>query len=464
MARLEPWQPTQAFIEAYAKADSALRVQQCRLYYILALVLVPACSGLDYFVYPHLVGRIFIGRMLCDLVMLPFFLSIFTDWGKRHIVPLSKFPPLAPCITICWMIYATEGVLSPYYAGINVVVVGVILLIPYTLKEAGLICAIVVVSYGVACLMHRLSPPAMVHAIADMTENRRSLINNIYFFGMTTVIALTSSHYSAKRRMEEFRLRFELDKNNRELAATLVKLQETEVQLVQSEKMNALGKLSAGLLHEINNPLNFTFMALQIAEQEATGNDGLRDTLKDIGEGMGRIRTVISDLRAFAYPTQQVDTEEFLVEEALITALRLTAHELNAVVVERDAIAGVRALGSATQIVHVFMNLLVNSAHAIRSADRGEAGRIRVSCASSADRLTVKVRDNGIGVSPTNLPKLLDPFFTTKAPGEGLGLGLSICHTIVKNHGGAIHIDTEAGQWTEVSFDLPLPLAKRSAA
>src|SRR6185312_11768261 len=108
----------------------------------------------------------------------------------------------------------------------------------------------------------------------------------LYFLSLTALVCVTACYYSGMRRFEDFRLRHELDVNNKELASTLKKLQETEVQLVQSEKMNALGKLSAGLLHEVNNPLNFTFMALQMAEQEAEGNASLQDTLKDIGQGM----------------------------------------------------------------------------------------------------------------------------------------------------------------------------------
>ena len=132
-----------AFNEAYSKADASLRVRQSKLYLILTLVLVPAYVGLDYVVYPSLWHQIFIGRLLCDVAQLPCVALLYTSWGKRHVVLLSKYPPLAPCVTICWMIYASEGVISPYYAGINLVLVGVCLLIPYTLGEAGLISGFV---------------------------------------------------------------------------------------------------------------------------------------------------------------------------------------------------------------------------------------------------------------------------------------------------------------------------------
>ncbi len=455
---------TAIFDEAYSKADAAVRVRQTRLYLILTLVLVPAYVGLDYFVYPELWKRIFVGRLLCDLAQLPCFLALFTAWGKRHVVLLSKYPPLAPCITICWMIYASEGVISPYYAGINLVLVGVCLLIPYTLAEASSICGSIVVCYAFACVLHRVSPPGGHVESISASNVTRSFINNIYFLSATAVIALAACKYASIHRLAEFRLRFELDVNNRELASTLAKLQETEVQLVQSEKMNALGKLSAGLLHEINNPLNFTFMALQMAQQDAQGNDVMTDTLKDIGEGMTRIKTVISDLRAFAHPTEHVSREEFRVVGALDSALRLTAHELTSMTVDREGVQDVTALGSATQIVHVFMNLLVNAAQAIRSAGREAEGKIKISCTEVGGKVHVTVRDNGYGVEPENLPKLLNPFFTTKSQGEGMGLGLSICHTIVKNHEGKLEIKSQPGEWTEVSFDLLSNIPARSAA
>jgi two-component system sensor histidine kinase PhcS len=370
---------------------------------------------------------------------------------------------MAPMLAICWMIYASEGANSPYYAGLNLVMLAGCLLTTYNARKAAVFCGVTIGCYAAACGLHRIAPPSSVlHKSALL--NGSLLFNNVYFLTATGAVSVTACYFASRRRFEDFRLRHELDAKNVRIASTLQKLQETEVQLVQSEKMNALGKLSAGLLHEVNNPLNFTFMALQIAQQEAVEVPGLSDTLKDIGEGMERVRTVISDLRAFAYPTHHMDTQEVEVADALTSALRLTAHELGNIPIDRDGVNGSKMVGTKTQLVHVFMNLLVNSAHALKT--KGESAQIKVYCTHRDDgRLQVSVRDNGVGVAPEDLPKLLDPFFTTKAPGEGMGLGLSICHTIVKNHGGAMQVKSEMGQWTEVSFDLPLaPAVTRSAA
>jgi two-component system sensor histidine kinase PhcS len=442
-------------LDAYARADNVLRIHQAKLCSVLALVLVPACIGLDYFVYPELLGRLFVARLICDAFLLPSFALLYTAWGRRHAHLLGNAPPLIPAIAICWMIYATEGVFSPYYAGLNIVMVGVILLIPYTLTEAGVICAVVVFSYALACLSHTLFSHTN-HSHVGFGTGFSTFFNNIYFLGMTTVLALAACHYTSQRRFQEFRLRYELDAKNRELADTLKKLQDTEVQLVQSEKMNALGKLSAGLLHEINNPLNFTFMALQVAQQEVSDNISVLDTLKDIGEGMGRIRDVVSDLRAFAYPATSANSERFSMKDALTTANRLISHELSDMQIQESGFAGAEALGVKTQVVHVLMNTLVNAVHAVKAENSGRPHQVSISCEPEGSRMMVKVRDNGIGVKAANLPRLCEPFFTTKEVGQGTGLGLSISHTIVKNHGGNLVITSEEGQWTQVTFDLPM--------
>ena len=256
------------------------------------------------------------------------------------------------------------------------------------------------------------------------------------------------------RRYEDFRLRHELDSNNRELATTIQRLKDTEVQLVQSEKMNALGKLSAGLLHEVNNPLNYTFMALEAAQQDASENPAMKETLDDIHQGMTRIRSVISDLRSFAYPTKLAGLEPFALEDAFSTALRLTAHEIMNVNVEQTGL-DMKACGSKTQIVHVFMNLLVNSGHALQTKIPGRTPGIKISTTRKNGKVVVAFKDNGTGVKKADLLRLFEPFFTTKRIGEGTGLGLSICQTIISNHGGEIAVDSEEGQWTEVTFQLP---------
>ena len=447
---------------AFTEFDRGLRVRQARLAYVLGLFLIPSGWMLDYFVYPSLLWKHLEVRLICSALLLPCLLILFTKWGQRHARITDKGCTIIPMLAVCWMIYTSEGAVSPYYAGLNFTLVGACLVLPYNFKEGTSFTIFVMGTYLAACLLHgAMRPVGAVDRIGNPSSG--TLAANLYFLLGNGMICAAACHYRFLRRFEDFRLRHELAVNNEELASTLTKLKETEVQLVQSEKMNALGKLSAGLLHEVNNPLNFTFMALQMAEQEAEGNASLQDTLKDIGQGMTRIRGVISDLRAFAHPTKGTEQESFGIDETLTTALRLCAHEMGDIPVARQGVEGARAMGSKTQIVHVFMNLLVNSAHATRKR-KVLSPQVTVSCEpDAAGRLKVSVLDNGTGVKPEHLPRLLEPFFTTKDVGEGMGLGLSICHTIVKNHGGTIDITSKEGEWTRVSFDLPLEPTKTVA-
>lgn len=250
-----------------------------------------------------------------------------------------------------------------------------------------------------------------------------------------------------------------LRRTNQDLETALRNLRETEAQLIQSEKVNALGTLSAGLLHEINNPLNFTMTAIQIAQGELDGsNDELKETLEDIEQGMKRIRDIVSDLRSFAYPERADNQDDFDVQKAVEVALRLAGHELKDCSVKTDIEPGLRAYGAQNQVVQVLINLLTNAAKATAGSESRE---ISVSGCDRNGRAVIKVRDNGVGIPESSRSKVFDPFYTTGEPGHGMGLGLSICHTIVKSHGGSITIQSSEGDWTEVSFDLPLQVQEQ---
>ena len=259
-------------------------------------------------------------------------------------------------------------------------------------------------------------------------------------------------------QVDRARLFTEVEEKNRRLSETLAELHATEAHLIQSEKLNALGGLAAGLLHEINNPLNFTLMALEVARAEPAveANEDLRETLADIGEGMGRIESIVRDLHAFAHPSAGDLEGRFAVGEAVASALQFTAHEWKGLVVEESVGDECVATGSRSHIVQVLINLITNGAKAVRGANRESVGKLVVSCEISDRRLEISVWDNGTGIDAETLPKVFDPFFTTRDVGDGMGMGLSICHTIVRNHGGNLRVESVEGEWTRFRFDLSL--------
>ncbi|MCB9893918.1 MAG: response regulator [Planctomycetes bacterium] len=268
------------------------------------------------------------------------------------------------------------------------------------------------------------------------------------------------SSLEVAKRLDNLLRSAELEDNlrstNKQLEHTIRTLRETEAQLIQSEKVNALGTLSAGLLHEINNPLNFTLTAVQVAKGDIDENDAnMREMLEDIEQGMQRIRDIVSDLRSFAYPERADNQSRFAFRKALEVALRLCAHELKDCKVELEVQPDLELAGAENQIVQVLINLLTNAAKATQRTSAHRPREIKLSACDRNGSVHISLRDNGIGISKEALRKVFDPFYTTGEPGQGMGLGLSICHTIIKSHGGTIEVNSSEGHWTEVSVDLP---------
>nr|WP_281427743.1 ATP-binding protein [Methylogaea oryzae] len=248
-------------------------------------------------------------------------------------------------------------------------------------------------------------------------------------------------------------LQRDVRQRNRELEAAMADLRRAHDQLIQSEKLNAIGMLTAGLLHEVNNPLNYAHTTLQILQEDPSiqGDERLARALERIRHGMNRIRDIVANLRTFARPSPADKATRFSLAAALDTALTLTAHEMKGIECRTDIPADCHALGAHDQIEQILINLLSNAAKAV--AQR-EAGVIRVTAERDGGRIVIRVRDNGKGIAPDALAKVFDPFYTTADVGHGMGLGLSICHTIAANHGGNLRVASEEGEWTEFAFDL----------
>lgn len=250
----------------------------------------------------------------------------------------------------------------------------------------------------------------------------------------------------------------QLTGTNRELKQTLHELKETQAQLIQSEKTNALEYLSAGILHEINNPLNYTLTALQLARglPAANHDDMLQEIFEDMNEGMCRIKDIVSDLQTFAHPSPVNKQSSFKFSQALKTALNFTSQDVSAAVIRNQTDLDLQVIGSKNHIVQVLINLITNALKAVRAVETQRKGDILITTSVKGGRLLVTVRDNGTGIDQAILDKIFDPFFTTRDVGEGMGLGLSVSQTIIKAHSGQLRATSAHGEWTEFSFDLEL--------
>ena len=243
----------------------------------------------------------------------------------------------------------------------------------------------------------------------------------------------------------------------RELSAR----RELQAQLIQADRLAAVGTLAAGVAHEINNPLAYVLLNLQYLLRElpqltASGErlEQLLDRLKEAQHGAERVSSIVRDLREFS-STDQEQIAAVDLRLVLAAAIKVAGSQIatRARLIESyEDVPTVR--GNAAKLEQVFLNLLTNASQAL-PADRPEHHEIRV--ALSADgpgHVTVEISDTGTGIPPELLDRVFDPFFTTKPAGVGTGLGLPICHNIVSSLGGEISVRSELGKGTSFRVSL----------
>ncbi|KFE66252.1 hypothetical protein DB31_1317 [Hyalangium minutum] len=244
-----------------------------------------------------------------------------------------------------------------------------------------------------------------------------------------------------------------------------------ETQLRLADRLSSIGTLAAGVVHEINNPLafvisNLSFLKKELAQPQILPEalPELREVLDETQEGINRVRTIVQDVKTFAR-SDETHSGPVDVHQAIEGALRLVRKELQyRAQVERSLETVPAVLGNQGRLGQVLVNLLVNALQAFPQNDP-ERNRVIVSTrSSSADTVIIEVGDNGPGMSPEVRQHLFDPFFTTKPAGEGSGLGLSICQSIVQSMGGKIEVESMQGQGSVFRVILPAAQARENTA
>ncbi len=276
---------------------------------------------------------------------------------------------------------------------------------------------------------------------------------------------------------------------NAQLIESNKQLEQAQMQLLQSEKMAAIGLLAAGVAHEINNPIGYVssnlgtlekyladiFVVLdKYAEVEALLESGhpllqelnrlkakvnigyvredTRALIAESHQGLGRVKDIVLDLRDFSHSSSEEEWVWADVHQGLESTLNVVWNELKykcEVVKEYGNLPQIYCLPS--QLNQVFMNLLVNAAQAIQ-----EHGTITIRTGQEGDRIWVEVGDTGSGIRPEIIPRLFDPFFTTKPVGKGTGLGLSVSFKIIEKHRGRIEVRSEEGKGATFRVILPV--------
>ena len=291
---------------------------------------------------------------------------------------------------------------------------------------------------------------------------------------------------------ERKRLESEMAKRIEELNALNARLAEAQTQLLQAEKLAAVGQLAAGIAHEINNPVGFVnsnlgtlkkFMSdlMQLIDayrlvadvcppehpallrvnqlgDEIDINFIREDALSLLGEsseGMQRIKHIVADLRDFSR-VGETKWQPADVHKCLDSTLNVISSEITtrtSIVKEYGVLPEIMCM--PFQLNQVFMNLLLNAAHAIK-----EHGTITLRTGREAETVWIDVEDSGMGIPAENLKRIFEPFFTTKAVGAGTGLGLSVSYGIVQQHQGRIEVRSEPGKGAVFRVVLPINLSE----
>jgi two-component system NtrC family sensor kinase len=232
-------------------------------------------------------------------------------------------------------------------------------------------------------------------------------------------------------------------------------LEETQAQLMQSEKIASLGRLSAGVAHEINNPLAGILIYAELLERQLQNASFDQEYLTEIISQTLRCQQIVTRLLEFSRQSLGQKTH-FDVNEIILRCIDLISHQ--AIFHNIEIKTGLdpklpEILGDPGQLQQVFTNLLLNAADAMQGH-----GQITVATRPEPfqDGIIVTFTDTGCGIAPDIQNKIFEPFFTTKAPGKGTGLGLSIVYSVIQRHSGTIEIDSTPGGGTTFTIRLPL--------
>ena len=278
---------------------------------------------------------------------------------------------------------------------------------------------------------------------------------------------------------------------NQELEEKLETVKNQQITLMQSEKMATLGTLSAGMAHEINNPLAYitsnvesikfikpVFVSLMTAAQQFVDKsisvsqlesilvqlnqendlsfivDDIDDLVDDTQEGLERIAHIVNNLVDFASLKDNV-TAMADITESLNSTLKLLDNQLGTCAIELHIEKLPLTRCNISSMKQVFVNLLINAKHACDDL-RDQQGKIRVKLFANENNIYIEVADNGCGMDADTLKQMFDPFFTTKPVGQGTGMGMAIVYNVLKEHNGTIEVESEVGMGSLIRCVIPI--------
>jgi len=246
----------------------------------------------------------------------------------------------------------------------------------------------------------------------------------------------------------------ELEKTLEEIKRSHEELKKTQHQLIQSEKMASLGQLSAGIAHELNNPLGGILLYANMLEEEMDGNDPRREEIATIVKEATRCREIVKGLLDFARQTrihpEDTDINSLLKDIARICRREIEVQKKDIKIKIELPSESIICSVDASQLKQALLNIALNGIEAM-----SEGGVLTIKGSTTNKAIKIEIEDTGCGIPEENLPRIFDPFFTTKKIGKGTGLGLATAHGIIKMHRGNIRVESKVGKGTKMIVTLP---------
>lgn len=289
----------------------------------------------------------------------------------------------------------------------------------------------------------------------DSTKHREIVLKMSTLL-LEAIMVYSDTHKKVRDVLAELEKRYkELDETNREL-------RETQAQLIQSEKLAAVGELASGIAHEINNPLTAITMNTAFLLESIKDDDRKLRQLRTIERESDRASKIVKQLLTFSRRKKMEEREWAGVNEIIEDTLKPIEHQLilDDIRIVREFTRDLPKIKiNPVQLQQVFLNLINNSRDAI-NLHRNKPTNLIVICTSqvSADRKYIKVgiKDNGCGIPRDKINRIFDPFYTTKSSEKGTGLGLSVSYQIIKAHDGDIQVESEFGKGTVFVVKIPV--------
>ncbi|MBV6647792.1 MAG: GHKL domain-containing protein [Cyclobacteriaceae bacterium] len=423
-----------------------LKIEQAQIVRLTNIVaMIPLIAYMFYVGYGFYFKQYFSSLLSGSMILLTF-LALYFNWQERY--GLSKTILFFLNSFSLWVTYHVFNVdysaLTSYFP--------ILFCLPFffhlpTERRYLLIAG----AFPVLSIILSFLLPRQVIYQVNLPPDVAALSNTfhiLFSFGLTFLVlyAVFKNRNATQRKLVVARERAEL---------ALKQLKETQTQLIHSEKMASLGTLIAGVSHEINNPLNYI----------NGGVDGLRKEIKTIPkesqsaieqpialirQGLDRASGIVKSLNNFSRQSGDLNEQCDLIDILENCLSILSSQMVEKINVRRNYTdREIIIKGNSGKLHQVIINVLSNAIHAIE-----DVGEIEIDVQKSKD-VQVSIRDNGCGISKEDLLKIQDPFFTTKEPGKGLGLGLYISHQIVAEHRGSIHFDSTQHIGTQVIITLP---------